>query len=147
MHAKLLQWCPTLCSPLSMGFSGQESCSGLPFPPPRDLGLNPHLLHLTCTGRWVLYHCKTFTTSPEKPTSLLKNHPAQRTSSRVKSKSHSSSQKTLPNWYQLNLVFSTPPFQVDPLVTSHHSLTRPVLISLLLLLLSRFSRVRLYATP
>ena len=41
-HAKLLQLCPTLCSPmvcshqapLSMGFSRQECWSGLPFPPP-----------------------------------------------------------------------------------------------------------------
>ena len=39
------QWCPTLCNPwtvacqasLSMGFPRQEYCSGLPFPPPRDL--------------------------------------------------------------------------------------------------------------
>ena len=45
MHAKLLQSCPTLCSPvdcsppgsLSMGFSRQEYWSGLPCPPPGDL--------------------------------------------------------------------------------------------------------------
>ena len=42
------QSCPILCepwtaahqAPLSMGFSMQEYCSGLPFPPPGDL-LNP----------------------------------------------------------------------------------------------------------
>ena len=42
---KLLQSCPTLCSPmdcsplgsLSMGFSRQEYCSGLSCPPPGDL--------------------------------------------------------------------------------------------------------------
>ena len=36
-------------TPLSMGFSGQEYWSGLPFPTPRDLpkpGWNPCLLHL-----------------------------------------------------------------------------------------------------
>ena len=46
VRAKLPQSCPTLCdpmdciarqAPLSMGFSGQEYCSGLPCPPPRDL--------------------------------------------------------------------------------------------------------------
>ena len=44
MHAKLLQLCLTLrdpmdCSPqgpLSMRFSRQEYCSGLPCPPPED---------------------------------------------------------------------------------------------------------------
>ena len=43
--AKLLQLCPTLCSPwtvgcqapLSMGFSRKEHWSGLSFPPPGDL--------------------------------------------------------------------------------------------------------------
>ena len=43
--AKLLQLCPTLCdpvdcspqAPLRMGFSREEYCSGLPFPPPEDL--------------------------------------------------------------------------------------------------------------
>ena len=49
-HAKLLQFCPTLCkncspqAPLSMGFSRQEYWSGLPCPPPGDLpkaGIEP----------------------------------------------------------------------------------------------------------
>ena len=51
-HAKLLQLCATLWTvayqvPLSMGFSGQEYWSGLPFSFPGDLpdqGLNPGLL-------------------------------------------------------------------------------------------------------
>ena len=44
MHAKYLQYCLTLCNPmdcsqapLSMGFSRQESWSGLLCPPPGDL--------------------------------------------------------------------------------------------------------------
>ena len=48
MHAKSLQWCPTLCpiqtlwtvahqTPLSMGFSRQEYWSGVPCSPPGDL--------------------------------------------------------------------------------------------------------------
>ena len=45
MNGKLLQSCPPLCNPmdcsplgsLSMGFSRQEYCSGLPCPPPGDL--------------------------------------------------------------------------------------------------------------
>ena len=52
MHAKSLQLCPILCdpldcspqAPLSMEFSRQEYCSGLPCPPPGDLpnpGLEP----------------------------------------------------------------------------------------------------------
>ena len=61
-HAKLLQSCATLWTvayqaPLSMGFSGQEYWSGLPFPPPGALqtqGWNlslPRLLHC----RRILY--------------------------------------------------------------------------------------------
>ena len=49
VHATSLQSCLTLWTvahqaPLSMGFSRQEYCSGLPFPPPRDLpdpGIEP----------------------------------------------------------------------------------------------------------
>ena len=40
---------PTVCSPLSMGFSSQEHWSGLPFSPPGDLpiqGIKPGFLHL-----------------------------------------------------------------------------------------------------
>ena len=42
-------WTAACQAPLSMGFSRQESWSGLPFPSPGDLpdlGSNPHLLHL-----------------------------------------------------------------------------------------------------
>ena len=57
LRAKCAQSCPTLCNPmncsppgssLSMGFSRQEYCSGLPFPSPGDLpntGLNSGFLH------------------------------------------------------------------------------------------------------
>ena len=57
LRAKCAQSCPTLCNPmncsppgssLSMGFSRQEFCSGLPFPSPGDLpntGLNSGFLH------------------------------------------------------------------------------------------------------
>ena len=52
LHAWLLQSCPMFCdpwtvahhAPLSMGFSRQEYCSGLPCPPPGDLpdpGIKP----------------------------------------------------------------------------------------------------------
>ena len=56
IHSKSLQWCPTLfdsmyyiaCQdPLSMGFSRQEYCSGLPCPSPGDLpnpGIEPRSL-------------------------------------------------------------------------------------------------------
>ena len=53
MSAKWFQPCPTLCypkdcvahqAPLSMGFSRQEHCSGLPCPPPEDLP-NPEIEH------------------------------------------------------------------------------------------------------
>ena len=47
-------------APLSMGFSRQEYCSGLPLPSPGiflpNHGLNPHLL----PGRQILYHCATW---------------------------------------------------------------------------------------
>jgi len=61
MHAKLLQLCLTLQplwtvahqAPLSMGFSRQEYCSGLPCHPPGDLpdpGIEP-MSHVSCIGR------------------------------------------------------------------------------------------------
>ena len=56
MHAKLLQSCQTLFSPMdcillgssSMGFCRQEFWSGLPFLPPGDLPT----LHLLCLLHW-----------------------------------------------------------------------------------------------
>ena len=46
-------------APLSMGFSRQESWTGLPCPPPGDL-FNPGIeclsLTISCIRRWVLYH-------------------------------------------------------------------------------------------
>ena len=49
-------WPVALQAPLSMGFSRQESWSGLPFPPPGDLpdpGTEP-VSHVSCVGRWIL---------------------------------------------------------------------------------------------
>ena len=49
-------WTVALQAPLSMGFSRQESWSGLPFPPPGDLpdpGTEP-VSHVSCVGRWIL---------------------------------------------------------------------------------------------
>ena len=50
-------------APLSMGFSRQESWSGLPFPSPGDLptpGIEAHVSCISCTGWQVLYHCATW---------------------------------------------------------------------------------------
>ena len=47
-------WTVAHQAPLSMGFSRQEYCSGLPFPSPGDLpdpGIEPALLHCS----WILY--------------------------------------------------------------------------------------------
>ena len=44
-------------APLSMGFSRQEYCPGLPCPPPGDLP-NPEMepmSHISCIGKQVLY--------------------------------------------------------------------------------------------
>ena len=41
---EVAQSCPTLCDPMSMGFSRQRCWSGLPFPSPEDLpdtGIEP----------------------------------------------------------------------------------------------------------
>ena len=46
-------------APLSMGFSRQESWSGLFCPSPGDLldlGIEPVSLSISCIGKWVLYH-------------------------------------------------------------------------------------------
>ena len=50
-------WTVAHQAPLSMGFSRQEDCSGLPCPPPRDPphpGIKAASLMSTCTGRNVL---------------------------------------------------------------------------------------------
>ena len=77
VHAKSLQSCPTLCdpmnyivcrAPLSMGFSRQESWSGLLFPPPGDLlhpGIEPTSLmspalaggFFITSATWETSHC------------------------------------------------------------------------------------------
>ena len=42
---------------LSMGFSRQEYCNGLPFPSPGDLpDPGRDWTHISCTGREILYH-------------------------------------------------------------------------------------------
>ena len=90
MSAELLQSCPTLCDPmyvyvcmyvcmsmyvarqalLSMGRLRQESCSGLPFPPPGDLP-NPGI---ACTSLASPALADGFftTVSPGKPTMFVK---------------------------------------------------------------------------
>ena len=52
-------------APLSMVSFRQEYWSGFPFPPPGDLpdqGSN-HISCISCTGRWILYHCTTWEAS------------------------------------------------------------------------------------
>ena len=53
----------TFQAPLSMGFSRQGYWSGLPFPPPGDGSSWPRDRTqdscISCTGRWILYHCAT----------------------------------------------------------------------------------------
>ena len=52
-------WTVARQAPLSMGFSRQESQSGLPFPSPRDLpnpGIEPMPLTSPAIGRQILYH-------------------------------------------------------------------------------------------
>ena len=66
------QSCPALCdpmdcslpAPLSMEFPRQEYWStGVPFPSPGDLSqprVRACVSHISCIGRWVLYHCTTW---------------------------------------------------------------------------------------
>ena len=52
VHAKLLQWCPTLCDPVNCclpGSSRQEYWNGLPYPPPEDLS-NPGIKPMSLTS-------------------------------------------------------------------------------------------------
>ena len=52
-------WTVAHQAPLSIGFSRQESWSGLPCPPPGDLpdpGIEPASHYVSCMGREVLYH-------------------------------------------------------------------------------------------
>ena len=51
-------WTGVLQAPLSMEFSRQEHCSGLPFPSPGDrpdTGIGP-ASRVSCIGRRALYH-------------------------------------------------------------------------------------------
>ena len=51
-------WTEAPQAPLSMGFSRQEYWTGLPCPAPGDLP-DPGIKlasHVSCVGRWVLYH-------------------------------------------------------------------------------------------
>ena len=62
-------WTLARQAPLFMGFSRREYWSGLPCPPPGDL-LNPGIeptSHVSCIGRWVLYHKASLI-------QLVKNH-------------------------------------------------------------------------
>ena len=60
------QSCLTLCdpqAPLSVGCSGKEYWSGLPFPTAGDLpdpGFEPKSLPSSYIGRQILYHCTTW---------------------------------------------------------------------------------------
>ena len=52
-------WTVAYQTPLSMGFSRQESWSGVPFPPPGDLpdsGMDPTSPAPPALGRRILYH-------------------------------------------------------------------------------------------
>ena len=48
---------------LSMGFPRREYCSGLPFSTRGDLpdpGIQSASLYVSCTSRWILYHCSAW---------------------------------------------------------------------------------------
>ena len=51
-------WTVAHQAPLSMGSPRQEYWSMGPFPPPGDLP-KPGIDHISCIGRWVLYHWAT----------------------------------------------------------------------------------------
>ena len=55
---RAIAWTIARQAPLSMGSSGQECWSGLPFPPPGDLadpGIQPAFLESSCTGRQTFF--------------------------------------------------------------------------------------------
>ena len=60
-HVQLYEspWTAALQAPLSMGFSRQGYCSGLPFPPPGESSRPGDQTHISCIGRQVLYHGAT----------------------------------------------------------------------------------------
>ena len=66
-HSSILAWrIPWAEEPgrlLSMEFSRQEYCSGLPYHTPGDLPdprIKPTSLCVSCTDRQILYHCSTW---------------------------------------------------------------------------------------
>ena len=50
-------WTVALQVPLPMQFSRQEYWRGLSFPTPKDLPNQIRISCISCTGRWILYHC------------------------------------------------------------------------------------------
>ena len=53
-------WTGACQAPLSMRLPREKYWSGLPFPSPGDLpdpGFEPVSPAISCTGRWILYHC------------------------------------------------------------------------------------------
>ena len=50
---------PWTVAPLSVEFSRQEYCGGLPFLPPGDLPDPRDWTHISCIGRQILYHWAT----------------------------------------------------------------------------------------
>ena len=47
-------------APLSMGSPRQVYWSGLPFPTPGESSQLRDRTHISCTGKWVFYHCATW---------------------------------------------------------------------------------------
>ena len=64
----LTPWTVAHQAPLSMGFSRQEYCSGLPFPPPGNLPKSRESSQIQgiLIGRWILYHYATWEGPVEK---------------------------------------------------------------------------------
>ena len=68
-------WTVTRQASLSMGFSGQEYWSGLPFPPPRDLPDPGIFSCISCSGRQILYHGATWEAHQLCQSVLFSLHP------------------------------------------------------------------------
>ena len=73
MHAQLfncvrlfaIPWTLVCQVPLSMGFSRQEYESGCHFLL-QEISWPRDQTHVSCTGRWILYHCATWVYSRDK---------------------------------------------------------------------------------
>ena len=107
-------WTVAHQAPLSMGFSGQEYCSGLPFPSPADFLTQGSYLGLSLCGQ-------TFENLSHEGNSLMAPGWLKKVTGRKKRKDTEMLKRS---HIFVTLVKSFPPFSLSPFPVSHNLLSQ-----------------------